>query len=240
MEYSMNEILDIFSNCDKFSLTSTIPITEIPKKDKIKLLNNHLNDVKQRLQDIYNKASQTETSLPEFNVLFDDIVDECTKFYGNIRGKDIIKLCNNGNSPFICDHIGKDTKYSEPLKLIWPFYHNIQQVLMSDDNLINLSECNELNTEKIFSDSKDKILKENLLSYEFTYLTHCTDGPLQLVLYFPLNENTKKWLLQFENDYDLGNSNFEDLAIYNKGEIKFSSCTHELFNSLDSYFSLIN
>ena len=232
MEYNMNSILDIFSNCDTFSLTSTIPITEIPKKDRIKLLNNHLNDVKQHLQDIYNKESQTENSLPEFDVLFDDIVDECTKFYDKIRGKDIMKLCNNGNSPFICDHVGKDTKYSEPLKLIWHFYHNVQQVLMSNDNLINLSECNELNTEKIFIDSKDKILKENLLSYEFTYLTHCTGGPLQLVLYFPLNENTKKWLLQFKNDYDLENSNFEDLAIYNNDKLEFSSCTHEQFNSL--------
>ena len=132
----MNSILDVFSNCDKFSLTSTIPITEILKKDKIKLLNNHLNDVKQHLQDTYNKERHREHSLPEFNVLFDDIVDECIKFYDSIRGKDIMELCNSGKSPFICDHVGKDTKYSEPLKLIWHFYHNVQHVFMSNDNLI--------------------------------------------------------------------------------------------------------
>ena len=230
MEYSMNAILDIFSNCDTFSLTSAVPITEIPKDDKIKLLNKHIHDVKQQLKDIY----QPENSLPEFDVLFNDIVDECTKFYSKISGKDIIELCNSGDSLFICDHVGKDTKYSEPLNLIWHFYHNIQHVFMSNDNLNNINECKELNTEKIFINSKDEILKENLLRYEFTYLTHCTSGPLQLVLYFSLNEQTKKWLLQFKNDYDLGNSNFEDLAIYNKDKVEFSSCTHERFNSLGS------
>ena len=41
--------------------------------------------------------------------------------------------------------------------------------------------------------------EKNLTQYELskqigisTALTHCTGGPLQLVLYFPLNENTKK------------------------------------------------
>lgn len=125
----MHAILDIFYKCDKFSLTSTLPITEIPTKDKIKLLNTHLDNVKQELQDSYNRAIQTEKGLPEFNILFNDIVDECKIFCKNISGKDIMNLCNSENSPFICDHVGKDTKYSEPLGLIWHFYHNIQHAL---------------------------------------------------------------------------------------------------------------
>lgn len=45
---------------------------------------------------------------------FDDIEKECKGFYNKIKCKDITK-CSTNNSPFIYDHIGIDTKYSETL-----------------------------------------------------------------------------------------------------------------------------
>ena len=38
-------------------------------------------------------------------------------------------------------------------------------------------------------------------------------------------EETKKWLLQFDTDYDI--DPFEDLAFYKENTLLFSSCTHE-------------
>jgi len=48
--------------------------------------------------------------------------------------------------------------------------------------------------------------------------------------YFKLNDETKKYLLKFDNDFCL--EPLEDLAIYKDNELKFYSCTHERFNSL--------
>ena len=46
---------------------------------------------------------------------------------------------------------------------------------------------------------------------------------------FSFNEETKKYLLKYNSDFDL--VGLEDLALYKDNKIKFSSCTHEKFNS---------
>lgn len=238
MDYSMQEILNKFAYCDKFSLTAKSNITEIPSKFKETLLKNHLNETKQELKNNYGKAIDNNKNLPNFDILFEEIASECESFYKNIAGKDILELCKKNISPFICDNVGKTTKYSEPKNIIWHFYHNIQHAFMSNDNLKNMPSTESFDKDKIFINDSDKVLKDNLLDFEYTYQTHCTAGPLQLALYFPLNAETKAWLLKFKNDYDLWNSDFMDLAIYNGQKLEFSSCTHEGFNSLDSVYTV--
>ena len=49
--------------------------------------------------------------------------------------------------------------------------------------------------------------------------------------YFKLNDETKKYLLQFRNDFYM--RDLDDLSLYNDDEVKFSSCTHEGFNSIE-------
>jgi len=227
----MESLLNMFSDCDMFSLTVAKMTESIPKVDKIKLLDSHLKDEKNRLSAYYDKIVEAGTNVPDFDTLFAEILAECEAFYEKIRGKDIGELCGKGSSPFICDHVGKDTKYSEPIQYFWRFYHNIQHVLMTNDSLLELNEIDALDVDALLDG--EKALRGNFLSYEYTYLTHCTGGPLQLVLMFKLNEETKEWLMQFEDDFALEGSKFEDLAFYQNGELKFSSCTHEGFNSLD-------
>ncbi len=234
MEITMKYILDKFNYCNKFSLSSSLPITKIPSNDKKNLLEQNLQNEKESLSQYYQHFSKKENIVVDFETLYNDIVKECRKFYKKIQGKDITTLLNNDSSPFIADHVGKDTKYSEPISLIWHFYHNIQQVFMSNDALSNMLEIDKFNIDDIVTKEKDVSLKNNFLKYEYTFTTHCTKGPLQLVLYFNLNDDTKKWLLQFKDDFDLGNSEFEDLAFYDNNKLKFSSCTHEGFNSLET------
>lgn len=232
----MKYILDKFNDCNIFSLTSRLPIKNIPIIDKEHLLKQNLNNEKNDLFKYYQYFAKKENIDIDFETLFNDIVKECEKFYSKIKGKDMAKLCKKRSSPFICDHVGKDTKYSKPENLIWHFYCNIQNVFMSNDELSNLPETNGFQADTIFKD-KDIVLKNNFLKYEYTFSSHCTKGPLQLVLYFKLNNETKDWLLQFKNDFDLEDSEFEDLAIYNNDKIEFSSCTHEKFNNLDDNIS---
>ena len=49
--------------------------------------------------------------------------------------------------------------------------------------------------------------------------------------YFDLNDETKKFLLKFKNDFKI-KGNLYDLAFYKNNELIFSSCTHEQYNSL--------
>lgn len=49
--------------------------------------------------------------------------------------------------------------------------------------------------------------------------------------YFKLNVESKNYLRQFRNDFCL--RDLDDLALYKDDEIKFSSCTHEGFNSIE-------
>lgn len=233
MEITMKDILEEFNYCNVFSLTSSLPIKSIPTSDKAKLLKQNLINEKQYLLEYYQNFAKKEKIDIDFELLFSDIIKECETFYTKIKDKNFKNLCGQKNSPFICDYVGKNTKYSKPLNLIWHFYHNIQNALMANDNLLNIPEIDLFQSSAIFND-KDNVLKNNFIKYEYTFSSHCTKGPLQLVLYFKLNNETKNWLLQFKNDYDLANTNFEDLAIYNNDKIKFSSCTHEKFNSLGS------
>lgn len=234
MKKDMKFILNKFDYCDMFSLSSAMQISKIPIVDKERLLSDNLNDEKKYLSDYYNHFAKTEKVTPDFETMFNDILKECEEFYGKIRGKDLDELCDGEESPFICDHVGEDTKYFEPLGLIWHFYHNIQQALMDKDYLSGLQEIDKFKTDQVISKEEDKVLIDNFIKYEYTFSTHCTKGPLQLVLYFKLNDQTKEWLLNFSDDFALCESDFEDLAIYSGEKLEFSSCTHEEFNSLEN------
>ncbi len=232
MDYGMSAILDKFAFCDKFSLTWASVVEQVPQEEKDRLSNIHLQQQKVLLRQYYDRTVQDKNVLPEFDVLIEEIFDECKQFHKKIEGRDISEFFGTDFSPFICDHVGKDTKYSEPLNFCWHAYHNLHMVLMSDERLGKMTVGSDYILQ-VLDDPKYAALKDNLINYEFTYQTHCTGGNLQLVYYFKLNDQTKEWLNQFENDYAIEGSGFEDLAIYNGDKVEFSSCTHEGFNSLD-------
>ena len=230
----MERILDIYHDCDTFSLSLAKPITSVSTEAKAELINELLASEKQRMRERYDYFSDEEIfkSLPDYDTLFDEVFEETRAFYAQFEGKSVDELIKSKINPFICDHVGKDTKYHEPLNFFWHLYHNCQMVFMNADSLEKLPIDDEF-AMQVFESDFNKPLKPHLKKVKYTYSSHCTIGPLQLVYYFTLNDETKTWLNQFETDYDLDKGDFEDLAIYKNDEIKFSSCTHEGFNSLD-------
>ena len=229
----MEQILNIFHDCDTFSLSLASQVVAVSAEAKTNLITKLLAEEKEHMRERYeyNKDAEEFKTLPDYDTLFDEVFEETRAFYAQFEGKDTMELVNAKTNPFICDHVGKDTKYCKPLNFFWHLYHNCQMVFMSADSLEKLP-VDETFAGKVFESDFNKPLKPHLQKCEFTYSSHCTTGPLQLVYYFALNDETKNWLNQFEDDYALEGSDFEDLAIYKNGEIKFSSCTHEGFNSL--------
>jgi len=86
------------------------------------------------------------------------------------------------------------------------------------------------------TDPKDEIpkqLRDSFIRYEVSFFNNasvCYDL-LCINYYFKLNEETKKYLLKYKTDFDL--YYLEDLAIYKNGELKFSSNTHEKYNTFE-------
>ena len=228
----MESILDMFSDCDTFSLTIANRVSELPEIEKQRLPNANIEREKQNLNQRYNKLKEKYPDLEDFNVLYNEIFDECEKFQKNISGKNLIEDFSSKNSPFICDHVGKDTKYSEPIELFWHMYHNIHFVLMANEDLTILPVNNEVIIYPL-QYPENNAIRKNFIKHEFTFDAPYMPGVLQLVCHFKLNDETKEWLTQFETDFAIDKTGFENLALYANGEIKFSSCTHEGFNSLD-------
>jgi hypothetical protein len=218
---TIKSILKKCSDCNVFSLTTSIDF-KISGKDA-----NHALEVlkqyhKNYLLEEYEK-NKNQYSLPSFEQLYDDIQQECIKF----------KEHNDDEDHFICDEVGFTTKYSEPLNFFWHFY-NMIETEKRDEKLLNtyINYSNNKNHFDILELEQYQALKPYVIKDEISFITHCTIGPLSQTIYFKLNEETKKWLLQYKCYYDIHND-LQDLAIYKDSQIVFSSCTHEKFYSYE-------
>lgn len=223
---AMSELLEILKKCDSFSLTTTIDNISITKEDKHKIMTITKRQHKEFLLKEYNKLN--ENLLP-FENLYQEIEKECLSFSEKYKEKYLKKHGFFENS-FICDHVGQETKYKEPLSFFWRFYHTLGMELDYEVYLDDLIQKN--NKLKPLAKLKDDLLKSNLINYEISFQNHCTESSVLMInYYFYLNEDTRAWLLQFKSDFDLSDE-FEDLAFYQNGELKFSSCTHEKYNTI--------
>lgn len=226
---SMVMLLEKFNDCEMFSLTGPINKVKISPDE----LNHALEEIKKINQaDLRSRyhTLKNKDQLMSFEQLYQTIETECYNFGLKFKEQYLAEF-NFFEYAFICDHVGIDTKYSHPHEYFWHFYHSVGLNL---DRELYLNELIKLNNklsplDKLHYD----VLKNNLIKYEILFHNHCTESnTLMINYYFHLNQATKQWLLQFPNDFAL-NCDLEDLAFYKNGEVVFSSCTHEQFNSLD-------
>lgn len=223
----MPDLLKMFNDCDTFSLTGE-PYISITNEDKNNALNEIRDKTKKILLNNYNLLTNSYT-LPSFETLYDEITRECINF-SKTQKEIYMKKRGFFYNRFIADKVGTDTKYSEPLGYFWNFYQMIGSNLDREEYIDELIKKNK--KIRAMDNIKNKILRDNLVRYEILFHNHCTvSSSLMVNYYFKLNDETKKWLSQFKNDFEI-KGNLEDLAFYKNGKIQFSSCTHEEFNSI--------
>lgn len=208
---------------------------------------------KEEKRKIYENNKEKFVNYPEFDELYDEIKKECKdfdcdknrQFYINKHyGDDTVKeykdmgmsdeKINKIKNDFFCcsfiaDNGGETTKYgSEYRGFFWRFYHDVAMMIDRQNDKKRYCVSNGKSPlEQIPAE-----LKKHFLYYEISYFNSVTtSGGLMINYYFKLNDETKKYLLQFRNDFYLGD--LEDLSLYKDDELKFSSCTHEGFNSIE-------
>lgn len=208
---------------------------------------------KEEKRKIYENSKEKFVNYPEFDKLYDEIKQECydfdceenrqfyiNKHYGDdklkqykdmgITEEEINKMKEDFfHCSFITADVGKTTKYGNEYRgFFWNLYHDIAMNIdrQKDKERYCISD-GKSPLEQIPSE-----LKEHFLYYEVSYYNSVTiSGGLMINYYFKLNDETKKYLLKFKNDFYI--SDLEDLTLYKEDEIRFSSCTHEGFNSIE-------
>jgi len=210
---TMDKLIENYSEANKFSLIMYCDSEHTYNKEMLdKAYEYVVSENKKVLEEFYNKQDLKEP----FQTVYDNIKEECLNFrkeYEEVYGD---KFQNS----LICDQVGDDTKYYKPYQFFWNFYQTLGMELDMKENQIKV-EGESFDINSVLPDE----LKKNLISYEMAYYSYSTYGPLQMIFYFNLNDETKEWLKQFENDFKL--ETLEDLAFYKNDERIFMSVTHE-------------
>ena len=181
-----------------------------------------LKQNRKRLQELVGKLSQEEK---------DKYFKEGSDFYNQDLSEEEIKKAREDffHCHFIVGEVGTRTRYSnENNRYIYAFYSNIAMLLdmENEKRKISFNKGNDLLLQVPES------IRGECFEYEVSFYNQVNES-MQLMVnyYFPLNEKIKKYLLEFETDFDL--LELQDLTMYQSGEVKFYSCTHEKFNSIN-------
>lgn len=181
-----------------------------------------------QLARYYERFTEEEKqSLPPYEQLLQSIEEETIEHWDRV----VHQRLPLDDSPFIHDQMmmGK-TRFHKP-QALWHFYHHYSMMVSTYQVVLNAMQQNtkKKDLHAIFLDPLYAPLKTSLIKTEMTFSWHCTtSSQLSIVYYFVLNEATKEWLKQFNNDYEL--RTMEDLAFYRDESLLFSSCTHEGFH----------
>ena len=225
----------------------------ITDEEFINALNKIEKHNKEENRKKYEQNKENFAHYPEFDKLYEEIKEECYAFYSeknreyylnkHFNDKQIRQYKRIGlteqkinemkkdffHCSFIVDNVGKTTKYGNEHKgFFWHLYHDIAMNIDRQKNKETYCVSNGKSPlEQIPSE-----LKKHFLYYEISYFNSVTESDgLMINYYFKFNKETKQYLLKFRNDLCI--NVLEDLTFYKDDEVKFYSCTHEGFNSLE-------
>lgn len=253
MGLAMKKILAKYSTCDTFSLTGGALEYNITEEEFLNALKKTEEMTKEEKRKQFENKRAEFLNYPSFDEMYEEIKQECYDFYNEQNREKYIKkhfdskniemykklgftdekieeIKNNFfHCSFIADDVGDKTKYGKENN---GFFCNLyREIAMNIDREKEKTKY-ILNNGKSPLEQIPKELKEHFLYYEVSYFNSVTiSSRLMINYYFRLNDETKKYLLQFRNDFEL--NDLEDLTLYKDNEIIFSSCTNEGYNSID-------
>jgi len=224
----MKELLEQYKDCDTFSLTYKDDNIYVSEDKKNEAINNVIELTKKELKKKYNKIYK-KYKLIEFDDLYNEIEKECNELY-NKHFNEYDKEDSYEYS-FAGDFVGEETSYNEPFDFFWEFYHDV------GENLDRKHLIESIFNKKHKMDPLDLIesdtLKNNLIKYEISFYNHSIiSRKIMVNYYFKLNNDTKEVLNTFKNVSEVNINQLEDLGLYKKNKVMFSTCTNENVNNI--------
>lgn len=212
----INYILNKYNKCNIFSLSAKFNDCHIDKNTTNEIYVNTRKDIINNLKTLYDRHKieidfdELIENIENDCIRLSKIEDELYRFHDNIYQE-----MENGN-----------TTYYEPKEFFYNFYERFASLFEIKKVLLQYQKFEQ--PADIYLDLP-KELKKYVKKVELLFGNHVTFSyQLFINFYIELNDETKKWLLSYDNFYQF-NYKLDDLALYIDDEIKFSSCTHERF-----------
>lgn len=204
----MKIILDKYNFCNRFSLSGQRGFYKLSDKEADEIINITKKRNREECKKIWESINNKD-KLPPFEEVIQDIEIEILNF----------------GTDYIVDVVGEKTKYGREF---WHIYSLLSNEIEQLELIRSLQKTEETGPYLIDTNRKYEILKPYIKRKEISFHTHCTiSSILYETYYFELNEETKKWLLNYEDVFSFDGEPLEDLAFYKDEKLKFSSCTHE-------------
>ena len=219
----IKDILKKYHDCDTLCLTRGTYKCRITKEEYLRALFEMQEKEKKDIKRVYNKKKFVLKNYPKFSALYRDIDEECREYFEKNKNRKRFRCT------FIADELGKNTKYGDEYDdFFWGFYFKIA-LQIDRENGLNYTRFNKGKAPIKFL---PKEIRDDLIKYEISFTNAVMESAYLIVnYYFKLNANTKKYLLKYNTDFDL--DELQDLTLYKKDKVCFSSCTHEGYNSLE-------
>lgn len=204
----MKKLLERYNFCNRFSLSGHREFYKLSDDEADKIIK------------ITKKRNREECQK-----IWDDIDDKYKTYsFGEVI-QDIETEILNFNGDYIVDVVGEKTKYGREF---WDIYSLLSNEVGQLELVKTLQKSAEAGPDLIDRDHKYEFLKPYMKHKEISFHTHCTISSILFeTYYFELNEETKKWLLNYKSVFSFDGEILEDLAFYKDEKLKFSSCTHE-------------
>lgn len=229
---TMKDLLIKYRECETFSLTC--PYNEgqdelhpygkysiTKEQSDVALLQIVADQI--QLYPYYKTLPKTFRSQYTFENLLEAVEQDALTWYESVKNHEL----EADESPYAGDWfmVGK-ARFKSP-KALWHFYH-----AQDTANQYRIAIAHmRLNTESrlitfTLEEPEYLDLKPSYLFSVVSFSWHCTtSNVLSITHHFKLDETSKAWLSSHDDDYDM--NRLEDLAFYYKGQLAFSSCTHE-------------
>ena len=207
---SMQEILEKVESlgANRFVLVSDFGKNKLSQVFAQGIFENTLSDVLSACKYLYENLQNFEIS---FNGLIEKIFIEWSSCFSGFSAKD-------GYQKF-----KENTKSVREDEILLPFYEQFD--FLSECKICldeSISEKAEIPFDIELEKDENKSLKSALIDLEIGFSCHAeAKNTLLKTFSFTLNEDTKSYLLQFENDYSI--VGFSHLAFYKDEKLLFSS-----------------
>lgn len=131
---NMKKILEKYSACEMFSLSTGYNNEGITAEDAQKALKILHESNRKYLKKMYEK-NREQYQLLEFDVLYQEVKEDCLQLKSKMEASEKEDKEDAFSYETICDYVGMSTKYSRPNELFWHFYDMIGRELLEEQFL---------------------------------------------------------------------------------------------------------